>query len=119
MALERLLHELQRRGLVAVLGHEALEDLAFMIDGTPQVAHLAVHLHVHLVEVPAPLPEPTHAAHPLPADFTCKQRAEPVPPVAYCLMADIDAALSEKVFDVPEAKRVLHVQQHGQANDLS
>src|SRR4051795_10164945 len=118
MALERLLHELQRCSLVAIFGDEALEDLAFVIDGTPEVAHLAVHLHVHLIEVPAPLPEPTHAAHPLPANVTCKQRAEPVPPVAHCLMADVYAALSEKVFDVPEAERVLHVQQHRQANDL-
>src|SRR3954453_5645921 len=98
MALERLLHELERCGLVPVLRHEALEDLAFVIDRTPQVAHLTVHLHVHLIEVPAPLPEPTHAAHPLPPNVTCKQRTEPVPPVAHCLMADVDAALSKKVF---------------------
>jgi hypothetical protein len=118
VTLERLLHEPQCRGLVSVLRHEALEDLAFVIDCTPQVTHLAIHLHVHLVEVPAPLPEPTHAAHPLPANVTCKQRTEPVPPVAHCLMADVDAALSEQVFDVPEAERVLHVQQHRQADDL-
>src|SRR3954447_23974856 len=101
MALERLLHEPERCGLVALLGHEALEDLTFVIDRTPQVAHLAVDLHVHLIEVPTPLTEPTHAAHPLSADVTCKQRTEPVPPVAHGLMADVDAALSQQVFDVP------------------
>src|SRR3954447_22819850 len=118
MAFERLLHELQRCDLVAVLGDEALEDLTFVVDRTPQVAHLAVHLHVHLVEVPTPLAEPTHAAHPLPADVTCKQRTEPVPPIAYCLMADVDAALGEQILDVPEAERVFNVQQYRQADDL-
>src|ERR1700712_2463019 len=102
MALERLLHELERCSLVAVLGDEALEDLAFVIDGTPKVAHLAIHLHVHLVQVPTALAEPTHAAHPLPADITCEQWSKPVPPVAHRLMTDVDASLGEQVFVVPQ-----------------
>src|SRR4051794_31085220 len=101
MALQRLLHELQRCSLAPLLRDEALEDLAFVIDGSPQVAHLAVHLHVHLIKVPAPLAEATHAAHPLPADVACEQRTEPVPPVSYSLMADVDAALGQKVFYIP------------------
>jgi len=60
VALARLLHELERYSLVAIFRGEALKDLTFVIDRTPQVAHLAVHLHVHLVEVPALLAEPTH-----------------------------------------------------------
>ncbi len=31
-----------------------------MIDGTPEIVHLVVHLHVHLVQVPAPLTEAAH-----------------------------------------------------------
>ena len=30
-----------------------------MIDGSPQVDHLAIELHVLLVEMPAPMTEPT------------------------------------------------------------
>ena len=93
VALERLLHEGHRRGLVAGLGDKALEDLAFVIDRAPQVAHLAVHLHVHLVEVPLPLAKAPHAADPLPADVGSEHRAEPVPPVAHRLVADVDPAL--------------------------
>jgi hypothetical protein len=104
----------RRCGLVAVLGDEDLEDLAFVIDGALQVAHLAVHLHVHLIKVPAPLAEPAHAAHPLPANVTCKQRTEPVPVVAHCLMAEIDTALGQKDFDVPQAERLVHLQQRRQ-----
>ncbi len=47
-------------------GNEALEDLALMIDGSPEVAQFATDLHVNFVEVPAPLAEATHAADPLP-----------------------------------------------------
>jgi hypothetical protein len=104
--------------VVSLLGEEALEDLAFVIDGTPQVAHLAVHLHVHLVQVPAPLAKATHAAHPLPPDIGREQRTEPVPPVAHGLVTDVDATLGEQVLKVPEAEWVLHVQQHRQANYL-
>src|SRR5947209_11943079 len=106
MALECILHEAKCGGFVSVLRDEALEDLAFVIDGTPQVTHLAVHLHVHLVQVPAPLPEPAHAAHPLPANVARKQRAEPVPPVPYRLMTDVDAALVQEILNVPQAERV-------------
>jgi hypothetical protein len=89
-----------------------------MIDGTPQEAHFAVHLHVHLIEMPPPLAEAAHPAHPLPANVPCKQRPEPVPPVANRLMADVNAALSQQVLHVPEAERVLHVQKDRQANHL-
>ena len=34
---------------------EALEHLAFMIDGTPEVVPLTVNLHEHLVEMPSPV----------------------------------------------------------------
>ena len=60
MALERLLHEGQRSFFVANLGDVTLEDLAFLVDRTPQVNHLAIELHIHLAEVPAPVPESTH-----------------------------------------------------------
>ena len=38
--------------LVAPFRHDRLENLAFMINSTPQVVDLAVNLHVHLVEMP-------------------------------------------------------------------
>src|SRR4051794_29661312 len=67
-------------------------------------------LHVHLVEVPAPLAKAAHPAHPLPADVACEQRAEAIPPIAHRLVADLNAALSQQVFDVPEAERIFDVQ---------
>ena len=46
VALQRLLHEGQCRCFITGFGDEAFEDLAFVIDGAPQVVHLAVDLHV-------------------------------------------------------------------------
>ncbi len=61
-----------------------------MIDGTPQVDHLATQLHVHLIKVPSPLTKAAHAAHTLVPDVGGKERAEPVPPAPHRLMADVD-----------------------------
>ena len=80
VALKRLLHEGQSGFLVAGPGDVTLEDLAFLIDRAPQVDHLAIQLHVHLVKVPAPLAETLHPAHPLPADVAGEQWTEPAPP---------------------------------------
>ena len=63
VALQRLLHEGEGGGLVALLGDEALEDLAFLVDCAPQLDHLPIQLHVHFVEVPAPVPEAAHLAY--------------------------------------------------------
>jgi hypothetical protein len=73
-----------------------------MIDRSPKVDHLAIQLHVHLVEVPAPVMEPAHTRDTLPAYVACEHRPEPVPPHPQRLMTDVDTAPEQQVFDVPE-----------------
>ncbi|WP_254913729.1 hypothetical protein [Sphingobium sp. Z007] len=77
-----------------------------MIDGAPEVDHLAVDLHVHLVKVPASTAKPPHPADPLPADVASEQRTEPVPPQAHCLMTDVDTPFEQQVFYVSERQRI-------------
>ena len=43
---------------------------------------------------------------------------EPVPPEAHDLVADLDAALVQQVFDVPQRQRETDVEHHSQADDL-
>ena len=81
MALQRLFHEGEGSSLAPSAGDVTLEHLAFLIDGSPQVHLLAVQLHVHLIQVAAPVAEPPHPAYPL--------------------AADVDAALEQQVLDVP------------------
>jgi hypothetical protein len=100
--LQRLLHEGERGRLVSGLGDEALEHLALVIDSAPEVDHLPVELHVHLIQVPAPMPEPSHARHALAPRLAREERAEPVPPEAYRLVAKVDAALEQQILDVPQ-----------------
>ena len=47
----------QRRSLVPLRGDYRLQHLAFMVDGTSQVAELAVDLHERLIQMPTPLDE--------------------------------------------------------------
>lgn len=118
VALERLPHERQRGRLVAGPGDVALKDFALVIDRAPELDHLAVELHVHLVEVPAPMPKPPHVVHPPPSDLPGKERTEPVPPEAHGLMAKVIATLEQQVLDVPERQRKPDIQHHHVTDQL-
>src|SRR5262245_11962704 len=43
--LHDLFRKLKRRSLVSLRRHHSLQDLAFMIDGAPEISELAVDLH--------------------------------------------------------------------------
>ena len=70
-----------------------------MINGTPQIARLPIDPHEHFVQVPASVRVRMKMNPTLP-DFCCKQRTKPVPPEPYGLVADVDAPLEEKIFDL-------------------
>jgi hypothetical protein len=53
LLLEHLTHQPQRRPSVAPPLNQYVEDLALVIDGTPQIHPLTGDPHYHLVEVPA------------------------------------------------------------------
>ena len=48
----------QRRSLVPLRGDHRFQDLAFVIDGPPEIAELAVDLHKDLIQMPTPLGKP-------------------------------------------------------------
>lgn len=89
-------------GFIAGFSDVTLEDLTFVIDRTPEVHHLAVQLHVHFIKVPFPMAEAPHPAGPLLADIGSEQRTEPVPPQPHCLVTQIDPALEQQIFHVPQ-----------------
>ena len=60
--------------------HDALDHLAFVINGLPEIAFRTVDLHKDLVEVPAPMQEISLHLHPAATDLGGEERAEPVPP---------------------------------------
>ena len=50
-----------------------------------------------------------HVAHPLPADIAGQKGLEPVPSLAHGLVANVDAALEQQVFDIPQREREANV----------
>ena len=109
--------ELQCRLLVTCLRHEALEDLAFMIYGSPQVVLFAIDLYEHLVQVPTPIARP-HALDTPPSDLCCEQWAEPVLPEPDRLVANVDTSLVPQILDVSQRQRKTDVHHHRQADDF-
>ena len=83
-----------------------------MINGAPQVMHLTVDLHVHLIKASSPMAKALHPADALSANVAGEQRAEPLPPEPDCLMANIDPALEQQVFDVPQRQRVAYLHHY-------
>jgi hypothetical protein len=86
--------------------------------GSPQVDHLTVELYVHLVDVPFPLPEAPHPRDALPANVSCEHRPETVPPMPHRLVADVDAALEQQIFHVPQRHREANVHHDHEADHL-
>lgn len=89
-----------------------------MIDGAPEIVHLAIDLHKHLVQVPAPLPAGASAVDASSLHLGSEYRAEPVPQEAHGLVPDLDAAPVEEVLDVAKRQREPHVENYRQADDL-
>ena len=87
-----------------------------MVDGAPEVVAFAVDPDEHLVEMPAPVGEGSHGLDSLPADLASEHGAEPVPPKPDRLMANIDSALGQKIFDLTERKRETDV-HHDDGSD--
>ena len=71
---------LQRRGFVSLRGSHRFQDLALMVDGAPQIAELAVDLHEHLVQMPAPLRIAAHVRDASLPNLGGEHWAKTVPP---------------------------------------
>lgn len=55
MPLHGLPEELQFGFSIPTPGHKGFQDLAVVVDGTPEVKRHTVDLHEYLVQVPAPM----------------------------------------------------------------
>lgn len=103
---------------ISAFGDKGFEHLTFVIDGPPKVMGLAIYLHEHLVQMPLPLRPGTKTIGPLPSDLRREHWTETIPPVPHRLMTNIDAALVEKIFDVPQRKRKADIHHDRKADDL-
>ena len=85
-----------------MLGDVAFQYLAFVDHSPPQVVRLAVDLHENLVEMPPPVRKRSHPTDSVSADLCREHRAKSVSPEPNRFMTSLDAALMQKVFNVPQ-----------------
>ena len=114
----RLFLKLQRSALVSTFTYITFKNFTLVINGPPQVVSLAIDFHEHLVQMPPPATG-FHALDAALSDLGREQRAEPMPPISHCFMADIDATLMQKILDVPKRQRKPDVEHDSQTNDLT
>src|SRR5688572_9941618 len=86
------------RHLVAPSLHQEIEHLAFVIDGSPQVQVLATNAHHHLIEMSLRRWLAARSAEP--ASIVGAKLGDPA---AHRLVADVEPASGEQIFDIPVA----------------
>ena len=114
MLLQELAHELPGRSLVPLGLDQHVEDLAFSIDGAPEIHLLAADPDEHLVQVPSSVR--LRASGPQPA---CDHRAEGEHPAPDGLVGDLDAALGQELLDVSVAEREPQVHPDRALDDVA
>ena len=100
MSLHGFSQEFQGGSFISGLRDKGFENLAFMVDRAPKIMCFARDSHEDLVEMPAPLPGLTHGACASLADRFREEFAKSIDPEPDALVADVDTAFMEQVFDV-------------------
>jgi hypothetical protein len=112
LVLQQLAHQAQGCILVAPGLNEYVEDLAFIIDGAPQIHLPTGNCDEDFVEMPSPSRCRAHGPQ-----ATRIDRAEVDHLSADRLMGDGYSALREKILDVSEAEREAQIQPDGMLDD--
>src|SRR5712672_172727 len=102
---EQLAHELDGRRPVSAALDQDLEDLAFMVDGTPQVHMLARDPHDHFVEMPS-----IARSGAAPPQIASDHRSEFEHPTANALVGDVEPTLGKQLLDIAIAQSEAQVE---------
>jgi len=73
-----------------------------MIDRSPEIVPLAVDLHKDLTQMPHPFRVCSQLMYPLSSGLRGKNRREQIHPKSHGSLADIDATLVQRIFDIPQ-----------------
>ena len=92
---QQLAHQLDGRRSVSTTLDQDLKNLAFVVDGTPQIHVLACDPDDHFVEMPA-IARSRTAPSQAPRD--CRSEFEH--PTANALVGEVKAALGKQLFDI-------------------
>ena len=109
---EQLAHQLDGRRPVATTLDQDLENLALVVDGTPQLHVLARDPDDHLVEMPSITRPRTRLSQP-----SCNHRPEFQHPAAHALVGDLEPALGKQFLDIAVAQREAQVEPYSMLDD--
>lgn len=118
ISFHRFLQKPKRSGLIACFGHEAFQHFSFMVDSSPEIVLDTVDFHEDLIEMPLPLSVLAHVGGALRSDLAGENRTKSINPKPNTLMADIDPAFMEQVFDVSKREREADIHHHRKLDDL-
>ena len=108
------LEKLQRRSLVPLRSDDRFQNLAFMIDGAPQIDHAPIDFQIDLVKMPDRMRSGTALAQ-----FRCNDRPEMIHPASDCFVRNCNSALREQILDVTKAEREPQIESNRLMYDLS
>jgi len=98
--LEKLAHQFQRGMLVSLGLDQHVEDLAFGVDGAPEIEHSAIDFQIDLVKTLGRV-----RLGPALSQVRCDERPEMIRPASERLIRDPYRALREQIFDVAQTPR--------------
>ncbi len=111
--LEQLAQEFQRGGPVAARRNQDIQNFTFAVDRTPQICALSVDRDKDLVQVP-----PGGGSWTRTSESPRISQAEFQRPAPNAFVGHVDAALGEKILDIPEAQRKPKIQPDSVLNDF-
>ena len=112
LALEQLSHQLECGSLVTFGLDQEVRNLAFSVDGSPEVHLLSADLYKHLVQVPTIIDSWPEASEPPGIAVSELEN-----PTTHCLVRYAEAAPGQQILDVSEAQREAAIEPHGVLND--
>ena len=113
LLLQQLPHQLQRRLGIPLRLHEEIQNLALIVDGTPQPMAPTVNNEDHFIEMPIVAGRWSHMAQ-VASDRGTKFE-EPAP---YALVGNIEAPLGKQILHISKAQSEPGVEPNGVANDV-
>jgi hypothetical protein len=113
LLLEQLAHQPQRRAAVAAALNQHVENLALVVDGTPQIHPLAGDAHYHLIEVPAIARPRTALTEPSRDRGTEFQH-----PAPHRFIGDVEPSFGQQLFDIAVAQGKAEIEPDRVLDDL-
>src|SRR6266436_300444 len=113
LLLEQLAHQPQRRPGVASALDQHVEDLALVVDGTPQIHPLAGDPHHHLVKVPAVARSMATLAPP------SRDRGTEFPhPAPHACVGDVEPSFGQQLLNIAVAQGEAEIEPDRVLDDL-